>query len=96
VDEPPLLVGFGSEHSEALRRLVANACAARAGDVWRAARRALSLDGLHWEVPNVSLHDGSIFATGIGANPQLSIYGIVNPLATGLAKLLSARDVQSG
>jgi choline dehydrogenase-like flavoprotein len=35
------------------------------------------------------VHDGSIFPTSIGANPQLSIYGNVNRLAQGLAKRLS-------
>lgn len=50
-------------------------------------------DGTHWQLANLSIHDGSIFPTSIGANPQLSIYGIVNRLATGLAKRLSGRDV---
>ena len=50
-------------------------------------------DGVHWQVANLSVHDGSIFPTSIGANPQLSIYGIVNRLATALAKQLSGRDV---
>ncbi len=50
-------------------------------------------DGSHWQVANLSVHDGSIFPTSIGANPQLSIYGIVNRLATGLAKRLAGRDV---
>lgn len=50
-------------------------------------------DGTHWQLQNLSVHDGSIFPTSIGANPQLSIYGIVNRLATGLAKRLSGRDV---
>jgi hypothetical protein len=31
--------------------------------------------------------------TRIGANPQLSIYGITNRLAQGLAKRLSEQDV---
>jgi hypothetical protein len=31
--------------------------------------------------------------TSIGANPQLSIYGIVNRLAQGLALRLSGRNV---
>ena len=47
-------------------------------------------DGLHWQVENLSVHDGSIFPTSIGANPQLSIYGIVNRLASGLATRLGA------
>ena len=39
------------------------------------------------------VHDGSLFPTSIGANPQLSIYGIVNRLATQLAKRMTGRDV---
>jgi choline dehydrogenase-like flavoprotein len=51
------------------------------------------VDGTHWQLENLSVHDGSIFPTSIGANPQLSIYGIVNRMATQLAKRLSGRDV---
>jgi len=51
-------------------------------------------DGRHWQLANLSVHDGSTFPTSIGANPQLSIYGIVNRLATGLARSLSGRDVR--
>ncbi|HXD06653.1 MAG TPA: GMC oxidoreductase, partial [Burkholderiaceae bacterium] len=51
-------------------------------------------DGVHWQIDNLSVHDGSLFPTSLGANPQLSIYGLVNRLATGLAKRLSGRDVQ--
>jgi choline dehydrogenase-like flavoprotein len=38
--------------------------------------------------------DGSLFPTSIGANPQLSIYGLVARLASGLAAELvpSARQ----
>ncbi|HSV52480.1 MAG TPA: GMC family oxidoreductase [Burkholderiaceae bacterium] len=51
-------------------------------------------DGQHWQIGNLSVHDGSIFPTSIGANPQLSIYGTVNRLAQGLAKRLTGgRDV---
>ena len=50
-------------------------------------------DGTHWQVANLSVHDGSLFPTSIGANPQLSIYGLVNKLATRLAKRLGGRDV---
>lgn len=50
-------------------------------------------DGRHWQISNLSVHDGSLFPTSIGANPQLSIYGLVNKLATQLAKQLSGRDV---
>ena len=50
-------------------------------------------DGVHWQIDNLSIHDGSIFPTSIGANPQLSIYGIVNRMAQGLTKRLSGQDV---
>ena len=51
-------------------------------------------DGVHWQIDNLSIHDGSLFPTSIGANPQLSIYGAVNRLAQGLAKKLTGKDVQ--
>jgi len=50
-------------------------------------------DGQHWQIDNLSIHDGSIFPTSIGANPQLSIYGVVNRLAQGLAKRLTGEQV---
>jgi choline dehydrogenase-like flavoprotein len=50
-------------------------------------------DGLHWQIENLSIHDGSIFPTSIGANPQLSIYGMVNRLAQGLAKRLTGKEM---
>lgn len=50
-------------------------------------------DGVHWELDNLSVHDGSLFPTSIGANPQLSIYGLVNKLATQLALRLGGRAV---
>ena len=50
--------------------------------------------GQHWQVSNLSVLDGSLFPTSIGANPQLSVYGLVNMLATGLAKRLSGQDVR--
>lgn len=50
-------------------------------------------DGRHWQVGNLSVLDGSIFPTSIGANPQLSIYGLVNRLATGLLRELGGRAV---
>ncbi|MES2960715.1 MAG: GMC family oxidoreductase [Pseudomonadota bacterium] len=51
-------------------------------------------DGVHWQIENLSVHDGSLFPTSVGANPQLSIYGLVNKLATQLAKRLSGREVK--
>ena len=50
-------------------------------------------DGVHWQIGNLSVHDGSLFPTSIGANPQLSIYGIVNRLAQGLAQRLTGRSI---
>ncbi len=47
-------------------------------------------DGRHWQLQNLSIHDGSLFPTSIGANPQLSIYGLVARLASGLATQLGA------
>jgi choline dehydrogenase-like flavoprotein len=51
-------------------------------------------DGMHWQIENLSIHDGSLFPTSIGANPQLSVYGVVNRLAQGLAKNLTKQTVQ--
>lgn len=51
-------------------------------------------DGVHWQLENLSLHDGSLFPTSIGANPQLSVYGLANKLATQLAQQLTGRDVR--
>jgi choline dehydrogenase-like flavoprotein len=48
-------------------------------------------DGLHHHLDNLSVHDGSLFPTSIGANPQLSIYGIVARLSAGLAERLTGR-----
>jgi choline dehydrogenase-like flavoprotein len=53
-----------------------------------AAQGVVRPDGRHWQIANLSVHDGSIFPTSIGANPQLSIYGIVNRLAQQLAQQL--------
>lgn len=49
-------------------------------------------DGVHWQLENLSIHDGSLFPTSIGANPQLSVYGIANRLAQGLARRLGAGE----
>ena len=67
------------------------------GGCGMAGRDALGVvrpDGVHWQLDNLSVHDGSIFPTSIGANPQLSIYGQVNRLATGLAQRLTGRPTR--
>ena len=51
-------------------------------------------DGRHWQIENLSVHDGSLFPTSIGANPQVSVYGQANRLSTALAKQLTGKDVQ--
>jgi choline dehydrogenase-like flavoprotein len=48
-------------------------------------------DGRYRGVANLSVHDGSLFPTSIGANPQLSIYGITARLASGLAHGLTGK-----
>ncbi|WP_249679263.1 GMC family oxidoreductase [Pseudomonas abieticivorans] len=46
--------------------------------------------GRHHQLQNLSIHDGSLFPTSIGANPQLSVYGLSAQLATLLAQRLGA------
>jgi choline dehydrogenase-like flavoprotein len=52
-------------------------------------RAVADLDGRHHHLDNVYVFDGSLFPTSIGANPQLSIYGIVARLASALAPRLA-------
>ncbi len=47
--------------------------------------------GRHWHLENLSVHDGSLFPTAIGANPQLSIYGLAARNASLLAEALARR-----
>ena len=48
-------------------------------------------DGRYHGVSNLSVHDGSLFPTSIGANPQLTIYALVARLASGLAQQLTGK-----
>ena len=48
-------------------------------------------DGLMHHLDAVSVHDGSLFPTSIGANPQLSVYGVVARLASSLAQSLTGK-----
>jgi choline dehydrogenase-like flavoprotein len=48
-------------------------------------RAAVDPTGRYQHLANLYVFDGSLFPTSIGANPQLSIYGIVAKLASGLA-----------
>lgn len=56
----------------------------------RADRGVVRPDGRHWQVENLSVHDGSLFPTSIGANPQLSVYGLTLMLSSGLLRVLGA------
>lgn len=78
----PLLTKFMSAH-------VMGGCGMAGGERLGVTRP----DGRHWQIGNLSVHDGSLFPTSIGANPQLSIYGIVNRLAQGLTRELSGQAV---
>ena len=51
----------------------------------------VSSKGRYHGIANLSVHDGSIFPTSIGANPQLSIYGITAKLASTLANELTGK-----
>jgi choline dehydrogenase-like flavoprotein len=78
----PLLAKFFSAH-------VMGGCPMAADE----SRGVVRPDGVHWHVENLSVHYASPFPTTMCSNPQLSIYGIVNSMATALAKRLSGRDV---
>jgi choline dehydrogenase-like flavoprotein len=51
-----------------------------------AQRGVVNSKGRHHQIANLSVMDGSVFPTSIGANPQLSIYGLTAQNATALAK----------
>lgn len=46
--------------------------------------------GRHHQVPNLSILDGSVFPTSIGANPQLSVYALTSQNASALAREMRA------
>lgn len=54
-------------------------------------RGVVAPDGRYRGLVNLSVHDGSLFPTSIGANPQLSIYGVTARLASGLAQELTGQ-----
>jgi choline dehydrogenase-like flavoprotein len=56
-----------------------------------AATGVVAPDGSYRGIANLSVHDGSLFPTSIGANPQLSIYGVTARLASALADRLGAK-----
>jgi choline dehydrogenase-like flavoprotein len=54
-------------------------------------RGVVDSQGRHFQLANLSVHDGSVFPTSIGANPQLSIYALVARNAALLAEDLRRR-----
>ena len=60
-------------------------------------RRALvDEEGRHHHLRNVSVHDGSVFPTSLGANPQLSIYAIAARSSAALARALKVPPATGG
>lgn len=51
----------------------------------------VSAAGRYHGISNLSVHDGSLFPTSIGANPQHSIYGITARLASRLAEEMTGK-----
>lgn len=45
--------------------------------------------GRHWTLDNLSIHDGSVLPTSVGANPQLSIYALAHRFSLGLVQHLA-------
>lgn len=52
-------------------------------------RSVVDSDGSHHVIENLSVFDGSVFPTSIGANPQESIYGLTMKNASALADRLT-------
>jgi len=51
-------------------------------------------DGRHHQLENLWVFDGSVFPTSIGANPQLTIYGMVARNANRLAEQIRKPDAR--
>jgi choline dehydrogenase-like flavoprotein len=54
-------------------------------------RGVVNAAGRHFQLANVSVHDGSVFPTSLGANPQLTIYALTARNAAALAADLSGK-----
>jgi choline dehydrogenase-like flavoprotein len=55
-------------------------------------RGVVDAGGRHFQIENLSVHDGSVFPTSLGVNPQLSIYALIARNATALAAELTGRS----
>ena len=60
-----------------------------------AGRSVVDPRGRHHQLGNLTVADGSLFPTSIGANPQQSVYGIVARNISALAQSLSGRPAAS-
>ena len=49
-------------------------------------KTVVNSNGIHHEVENLSVFDGSVFPTSIGANPMESIFAISAKFSKGLVK----------
>jgi choline dehydrogenase len=58
-------------------------------------RSVTDSDGSHHQLENLTVCDGSLFPTSIGANPQLSVYGFAAKHATRLASALGGKPEQA-
>jgi choline dehydrogenase-like flavoprotein len=59
-------------------------------------RGAVDSLGRHFQLENVSVHDGSVFPTSLGVNPQLSIYALAARSATALTEALGRKPAAAG
>ncbi len=56
-----------------------------------AAQGVVSREGRHFQLQNLSVLDGSVLPTSLGANPQLTIFGLIGRNASLLAAELTGR-----
>jgi choline dehydrogenase-like flavoprotein len=59
-------------------------------------RGVVDSGGRHFQLENLSVHDGSVFPTSLGANPQLSIYALTARNASTLAEALTGKTPAIG
>lgn len=64
-----------------------------AGMAAKADEGVVNSDGKFHQLDGLYVMDGSVFPTSIGANPQLSIYGLTARNASALAKTITGKDV---
>ncbi len=55
-------------------------------------RGVVDAGGRHFQIENLSVHDGSVFPTSLGVNPQLSIYALIARNVTALVAELAGRS----